>query len=560
MKKTQAKKHSKGLFLLVPFLKTYKLKLFLVILALIVTSFSVLGIGKLLQYLIDFAFDNDGSYYLNLSLLAFLSFVIILAIAGYFRSNLVNEIGERIVASLRQKAYRNVILSSNDFFENSKIGDIISRLTVDTTLLYNIISNVVSFLLRNILLFFGGLVFLFLTNAKLTLIALLLIPLIILPIIILGKKVKKFSLKAQEKVGNLSSYIEESMNAIKTIKSYQNEEKEAQNFDNLSILALNSSLAKIKFRSLLISITIFAAFAFVGFILWLGSGEVISDKMSKGELSSFVFYAVITATALVSISQVMSQLQTASAATIRIFDLINIKPSIKQLKNPVKLPKDVLSGKNLSLEFKNVNFAYPKRKQTLILDNFNLKIKKKEKLALIGSSGSGKSTVFELLLRFFDVDCGQILINNKFDIKKLDLSELRSLFSYISQDSFLFSGTVFENITYGTKDAKRSNILDLINKNKAFDFINKLPKGIDSFIGQKGVMLSGGQRQRIAILRAIINDAPILLLDEATNSLDKKNEELINELIDSLIKDKIVILITHQLSNIKKIDNIVKMG
>ncbi len=557
--KIQEKKSISDLFQLIPYLKLYKTKITLVVISLIVTSTTVLLLGKIIKHLIDFGIVNNNNNHLNLILISFIFAVIILAIASYFRSALINEVGENIIAILRQKIYRHIISISSEFFQNNKIGDIISRLTVDTTLLYNIISNSVSFLLRNILLFFGGLTLLFFSSTKLTLVALLLIPIAIVPIIILGKKVKKLSLKTQEKVADLGSHIEESINGILTIQAYQNEMEESNNFDKLSVKALNISVKKIKIRALLISLIILIAFLFVGIVIWLGIMEVIQGNMSAGDLSSFVFYAVITATSLIAISQVMGQLQTASASAQRLFELLKAKSPIKELKKPIKLPNNVISGEKLNLELKNIHFSYKSRQKTLILEDFSLKIAHKEKIALVGPSGAGKTTIFQLLMRFFDVNKGQILVNGKFDTKKLALKELRSLFSYISQDCFIFSGTVFSNILRGAEYSKRSQIQALINSNKAFDFINKLPNGLDCHIGQKGVKLSGGERQRIAILRAIVNDAPILLLDEATSALDNKNEQLIADLINNLMKNKMVIFIAHRLSTIKHVDRIIFM-
>ncbi len=548
-----------SLFLLFPYLKIHKFKIFLVIIALTVTSFMVLFLGRMLKYLIDFGFVSKNTHNLDLTLLGFAISVIILAIAGYFRSSLINEVGEKVIATLRQKIYKHIIFASNEFFEITKIGDVISRLTVDTTLLYNIISNSISFLLRNVLLFFGGLIFLFFSSAKLTLISLLLLPISIIPIVILGKKVKKLSLHSQEKIANLGSHIEESINGIKTIQSYQNENFESENFNNLSQDALNISVQKIKIRALLVALVILIAFSFVGIVLWLGSIEVISGNMSAGDLSSFIFYAIITATSLVSISQVIGQLQTAAGATERLFELLKIQSTIKEAANPVKLPSSIFSGENLSLELKNIDFSYPSRKGVLVLNDFSLKIQNKEKIALVGASGSGKSTVLELLIRFFDVDKGSISLNDKFDIRHILLKDLRSLFSYISQDCFIFSGTIFDNITYSTKNISRSQVIDLINKNKAFDFINDFPDGLETFVGQKGIKLSGGERQRIAILRAIINDTPILLLDEATSSLDNKNEKLITDLIADLMQNKMVISVAHRLSTIKNVKRIIFM-
>lgn len=563
-KKPNKKQAFSKIFLLNPYFKEYKLAIFLVFLALIVTSVAILFLGKIVKYLIDFGFAQSHEASLNLVLLKFFCAILILAIAGYFRSSLINEISEKSVTKLRQDIYKNLVFISSQFFENNKIGDVISRLTTDITLVYSIMSTSLAFSLRNILLFFGGLIFLFISSTKLTLISLILLPLAVIPIIFLGKKVKNLSLESQKKISGIVAHLEESLNGIKTIQAYGSQQKEIAIFNHLNSLNLNLAIKRARIKALLIAFVIAIAFSFVGLVIWLGSYEVINNKMSAGSLSSFIFYAIICATSLVSLSQVSGQIQTASAALERIFELLKIQSPIVEATNPTKLSKEIF--KNISLEFKDISFAYPTRPESIILDKFNLKIKSQEKLAIIGPSGSGKSTILELMIRFFECDKGKILINSQIDIKKLSLKDLRSLFSYISQDCFIFSGTVLENIAYSNKiDLKnkaekiliKSKIEALIKANRAFDFINKLPNGLESFVGQKGVKLSGGEKQRIAILRAIINEAPILLMDEATSALDNKNEKLISDLITSLAKDKMVIYVAHRLSSISHVDRII---
>ena len=511
----------------------------------------VLFFGKAIKYMIDFGFTQKSQNFLNLSLLFFVSAVIIMAVAGYYRSSLINAVAEKVIADLRKKVYTHIIRVSAEFFEITRTGDVISRLTVDTTVLYNIISDTISFLLRNSLFFVGGLSLLFFTSVKLSLITMMLIPLAIAPIILMGRSVKNLSQKSQASMAAVGGHIEESINGIKTIQSYLCEDKEARNFFSFIDQSLEISLEKIRIKSLMVALVIGLAFGGIAVVLWVGGHDVLKGKITSGDLSSFIFYSVITATSLVSLSQIAGQLQTAAAASARIFELLQIESPVKEAANPQRF-----SGlKEITLKFENVSFSYPSRKDFSVLKNFNLEIKPREKIALVGPSGSGKSTFLQLLLRFYDVDSGVISLNN-FDVKSLSLASLRNNFSYISQDCFIFSGTIFENIAYVDKSITSPQVEKIIAENPALDFINHMPKKMYNFVGEKGIQLSGGERQRIAIARAIIKDSPILLLDEATSALDNQNEKIITSAIKDLAKDKTVITVAHKLLNVISADRI----
>ncbi len=537
---------------LLPYLRPYRLEIIFVVITLVATSAIILFLGKIVKYLIDLGFSSQNIHYLNIILIGLVLAIIILAITGYFRSFLVNSVGEKVITDLRKDIYSHIIRVSSEFFEIAKTGDVISRLTVDTNLLYNIISNSIAFALRNLLLFFGGIAFLFLTSPQLTIVSLALIPVAIAPIFLLGKKIKNLSSQSQEAISLVGSHIEETINGIKTIQSYLCEEKEVRNFNNYLEEALVVSLKKIRLRSLLVALVIAFAFGSIAIVLWFGGHLVLSGKITSGELSSFIFYSILSATSLVSVSQVMGQLQTASAATARLFDLLKIESPVLEIVNPEKL----ISTAENHITFKNVFFSYPSRQNHEALQNFNLEILPQEKIALVGESGSGKSTILQLLMRFYDVSSGEILINNQ-NIKNLALADLRGLFAYISQDCFIFSGTIYENIAYVDKNLTVADIEKIIDDNEALHFIKNLPDGIQSFVGEKGVKLSGGERQRIAIARAIVKNSPILLLDEATSALDNENEFLIANSLIKLAKNKTVITIAHKLSSIINSDRIV---
>ncbi len=542
----------KDLFHLIPFFKPYKVEIFFALLALGVTALMVLFFGKAIKYLIDYGFVQQSTFFLNISLLVFVVAVVLMAVAGYYRSSLINAVSEKVINDLRKKSYEHVIKVSAEFFEETKAGDVVARLTLDTTVLYNVISNSCSFFIRNMLFFVGGIVFLFFTSFKLTLISLALIPLAIAPIFVMGKKIKSLSRKSQAALSTVSSRIEETVSGIKTIQSYLCEEKESKIFTNLVDESLRITLVKIKNRALLIALVISFAFGGIAVVLWVGGHMVLAGSITSGDLSSFIFYSVLTATSLVSISQVAGQLQTASASAGRIFELLEIESPVKEVENPPKFN----AAKEIKIELQDVSFAYPSRKDFAILQNINLAINPRERLAIVGLSGSGKSTILQLLLRFYDVDSGAILLNGR-DIKFLSLADLRHNFSYISQDCFIFSGTIFENIAYVDKNITKLDVERIIEHNQALHFIKNLPQGLDSIVGERGVKLSGGERQRISIARAIIKDSPVLLLDEATSALDNKSEQTIINAINNLAADKTVITVAHKLSAVIAADKII---
>jgi len=546
------KKSYGDLFQLIILFKKYKKDLILAFVALGVTSLMILFFGKAIKYLIDYGFAQRSFVFLNIFLLICVVAVLIMAVAGYYRSSIINSVCEKVIADLRKKVYEHIIKVSAEFFEITKTGDVISRLTMDTIVLYSVVSNSFAFFLRNLLLFIGGVAFLFFTSLKLTAISLILILLAISPIFLMGKSIKKLSKKSQDAISDVSSHVEETVNGVKTIQAYLCEEKEMKNFNNFVDNALKIALEKIKIRSLLIALVISFAFGGVAVVLFIGGHDVLSGKITSGDLSAFIFYSIISATSLVSLSQIAGQLQTASAAASRIFELLKIESPVKE--NSVL--QHFATAKEVQIDFKNIKFSYPSRKDFAVLNNFNLQIKPNEKIAIVGSSGSGKSTILQLLLRFYDVNEGEILINN-IDIKLLSFLDLRKNFSYISQDCFIFSGTIFENIAYVDKNISRADVERIIEQNAALHFIKNMEKGIDSSVGEKGIKLSGGERQRIAIARAIVKDSAVLLLDEATSALDNKNEQSVIKAISNLAQNKTVITVAHRLSSVIGADRII---
>jgi len=537
---------------LIPYFKPYKREVFFAVLALLITALMILFFGKAIKYLIDFGFAQRDQFSLNLILVIFVLAVAIMSVAGYYRSYLINSASEKVIADLRKKIYDHVIRVSAEFFEITKTGDVVSRLSVDTAVLYNVLSNTISFLLRNLILFLGGMCFLFITSIKLSIVSFLLIFIAIMPIFVLGRLVKNLSHKSQNSQSIVSSQIEESVSGIKTIQSYLCEDKEVRNFNNSVDESLKIALEKIRIKSLMVAMVICLAFGSIAIVILIGSQDVLNNKMTSGDLSSFLFYSIISATSLVALSQIASQLQSASASAERIFELLEIKSPVKEKINT----EEFINTKNIDIKFKDVFFSYPSRKDFNVLQNFNLEIKYGENIAIVGSSGSGKSTILQLLLRFYDINNGSISLNLQ-DIRDLSFSDLRKNFSYISQDCFIFSGTIFENIAYVDKSITPEAVEKIIEDNSALHFIKNLPLGIQSFVGEKGIKLSGGERQRIAIARAIIKDSPILLFDEATSALDNETEKYINKSILEFARDKTIITIAHKLSSIIKADKII---
>jgi ATP-binding cassette subfamily B protein len=543
---------------LLPYLIPYKREAILALIALAITSMMILCFGKAVKYIIDIGFVKQDQAMLNLILFGFTLAVLIMAIAGYYRSFLINSVAEKMIADLRKKVYDHIIRVSAEFFESTKTGDVISRLSADSALVINLISNTLPFLIRNSLLFFGGFLFLFTTSFKLSLISMLLILIAILPIIFLGRIVKNLSKKNQIALASVSAHIEESINGVKTIQSYLCEDKEVRNFFNFVDEGLKIAIQKIRIKALMIASVIAIAFLAIAVVVMIGSRDVLTQKISSGDLSAFIFYSMICATSLVALSQTAGQIQNAVAAIGRIFELLEIESPVKENSaiSTIDFTNIQNSNGKINVNFCGVNFSYPSRKDLLILENFNLNIPAGQKVAIVGLSGSGKSTILQLLLRFYDVNSGIITLNNG-DVRALSFNDLRKNFSYISQDCFIFSGTIFENIAYVDKSITEAEVKAIISTNPALNFIENLPQKMHSYVGQKGIKLSGGERQRIAIARAIIKNSPILLLDEATSALDNENEQIINRAISSFANEKTVITIAHRLSTLNNCDRII---
>jgi ATP-binding cassette subfamily B protein len=540
--------------LIIKYFAPYKIELIGVFIALCFTSSSVLFLGKGIEFLIDKGISSHNSNLLNKALVIILIIIALLATATFCRSFLINNIAEKVINAIRQDIYRHIIYITPSYFEASKTSDTISRLTADTTLLSSIIGSVASVSLRNFLMLIGGICLLLITSIKLTIYTVAILPLVLILIIMIGKKVRVFAKDAQGKLGLISAQVEETINGIKVVQSNTRQEYEIKNFNIKTTQALNSATKWIKLRGILAATAILLVSVSITFVLWLGGSDVIDGKMSAGELTSFIFYSVLVASSIGGLSEVIGDIQRANGAIERLFELLKLEPAIKNSENPV-----ILGSINPIIEFKNLNFTYPTRVEQSALKDFNLVINPGETVAIVGPSGSGKSTIFQLLLRFYDPNSGVITLNNT-NIKCLDLQNLRSFFALVPQEPVIFSASAFENIRYGKIDASFDDIKNAARAAQIFDFIENLPHGFETFLGEKGVRISGGERQRIAIARAIVRNPKILLLDEATSNLDTQNEKLVQKSLEKLMHDRTTIVIAHRLSTIINADKIIVLN
>ncbi len=543
------KVNNQGLLYLARFLKPYKLDLFFVFIALSCSALSVLAIGFAIRFLIDSGFAQSDAHLLNQAVTVVLLIVVILSVASFFRSYLIESICEKVITDIRRAVYKKLIYVSPSFYELQKTSDIVSRLTNDTTLIHSVIANVFSFFLRNMIMSIGGMIMLFITSVKLTIYVIAILPVVIIPIIMIGKNVRRLSKSVQEKVGLISAHIEETMNGIKIVQCYTRESYEIDRFGVVANSALSTALSRIRIRSFLVGLVIFTIAATVTYVFWIGGRSVLAGEISSGSLASFVFYAIIVASSIGGLSEVITDFSKAAGAADRVSALLFVTSDVVESSK-----KKSFSGKKgFDIKFKDVQFNYPSRPQLSVLNKLSLTVKVGQKVAVVGSSGAGKSTIFQLLLRFYDYNSGKIMIGNC-DIKDLSLHDLRKRIALVTQEPVIFSASAYDNILYGNPDATENQVIAAAKLAEIYDFLISLPQGINSFLGEKGVRLSGGQKQRISIARAILKDPEILLLDEATNSLDSQNEALVQKSLSKFMKDRTAIIIAHRLTTIMNVD------
>ncbi|MDR3437042.1 ABC transporter transmembrane domain-containing protein [Telmatospirillum sp.] len=534
------------------YLRPYRWRLAGAGVALIISSLMVLLLGQGLRHIVDQGLRAGDASLLDRTVIAFCVVVVLLAAATGARFYLVSWIGERVVADLRIAAFRRIIGLSPAFFETTKTGDVLSRLTTDTELLQTVIGSSLSLALRNLLTLAGAIVMLAVTSPKLTGIVLVVVPAAVAPIIFFGRKVRALSRKSQDRVADVGAYVEESVNAIRTVQAFTHEKIDHQRFAQRVTATFAAATARIQMRALMTMAVIFLAFGAVAVVLWVGGYDVIAGRMTGGALSAFVFYAILVAVSGGTISEVIGDLQRAAGAAERIVELLATQPDISAPAEPRPLPTPAVGR----VEFDAVTFHYPARPDHAALHDITLCVDPGQSVALVGPSGAGKSTVFQLLLRFYDPTSGTILIDGV-DIRSADPADVRRHVGLVAQDPVIFGTSARENIRYGNPDASDEEVRAAADAAAVTTFLDTLPDGFDTFLGEKGVRLSGGQRQRIAIARAILRNPSILLLDEATSALDAESERDVQAALERLAAGRTTLTIAHRLATVLRANRII---
>ena len=536
------------------FLSPYKSTIFKALIALVIAASATLAIPQAIRQIIDQGFTSVSINTINLYFLGLLGIAFILALATFGRYYLVTWLGERVVTDIRREVFSKVLTLSPVFFENNRSGDILSRLNTDTTVIQSVVGSTASVALRNVITMIGGLIMMLYTNWLLTAYVFMLLPFIVVPLIFFGRKVRNLSRVSQDKIADASAMANETIGAVQTVQSYTQENFENNKYSGFIEKAFSAAIDRTKMRAILTFLIILLVFGAVDLVLWLGARDVIAGNITGGELTAFVIYAVLVAGAMGALSEVYGELQRAAGAASRCLEIISTESKIQPPEQPQAFP----SSARGELSFNDVTFAYPSRPTENILGRFNLDVKGGETVAIVGPSGAGKTTVFQLLQRFYDPQGGEITIDDV-ALTDADPIEIRKQLGVVSQESMIFATSIADNIRYGNQDATVDMIAAAAIAARADEFINRLPDGMDTYLGERGTRLSGGQRQRIAIARAVLQNAQILLLDEATSALDAENEKLVQGALEKLMQNKTTLVVAHRLATVQKADRIVVM-
>ena len=536
-----------------PFVARYRLQIMLAGLFLLVSAAGALAIPLAVGQVIDRGFMADDLAHINRWFWFLFAAAVLMAIGGGLRFYWVSWLGQRVVADVRKAVYERVLRMSPEFFARTRTGEVLSRLNTDTTLVETLVGSTVSFGIRNVLMLVASSIALILTAPNLAGIIALLIVAMILPVLVLGRWVRRLSRSAQDRIADISALGDESINGVQTVQAFAQETRECARFGSAVEAAVLAAKQRIAASTILIVLIILLTFAAITFVLWLGARAVLTGAMSPGQLGQFVLYAAIAAGSTASLSEIWSQLQRAAGAMERLAELLAIVPEISSPQEPVPFPDPPLR-----LAVRDLYFAYPARPDIEVLKGLNFEVRAGETVAVVGPSGAGKSTLFQLLLRFYDPAGGGVEINGV-DLRHLDLQELRQNLGFVPQDVVVFSGSAAENITYGRPQADPGLIEAAASSAHASEFIGAWPQGYDTFLGERGVQLSGGQRQRIAIARALVKQPALLLLDEATASLDAESERLVQTALDAASRDRTVLVIAHRLATVRRADRILVM-
>jgi ATP-binding cassette, subfamily B, bacterial len=544
-----AKLKIRPLVLLLPYVARYRGRAAAALVALIVAAFTTLLVPVAVRRMIDFGFSDRGVALIDSYFAVMIAVVGVLAVASALRYYLVTTLGERIVADLRSDVFVHLTGLSVAFFDSAQTGEMLSRLTADTTQIKSAVGASVSIALRNLVLFFGGAAMMVVTSPRLSLFVLGVIPIIVLPLVAFGRAVRRRARTAQDTLADASAYASELLGAVRTLQAFTNEPLAQARFSGAVEGAYDAARASTRSRALLTGIAIFLVFASVVLVLWIGAQDVLAHDITPGRLGQFVLYAVFAAGGLSELSQVWGEITQASGATERLFEILAVKPAVRSPTDPKPLPSPARG----EIAFTNVRFAYPSRPDAMVLHDLTLRVRSGEKVALVGPSGAGKSTIFHLILRFYDPLAGSVSFDEA-RLPEVDVAQLRARIALVPQETAMFAASLRDNIAFGRPGASDADIARAAELARCSEFIERLPQGLDTPVGERGITLSGGQRQRIAIARAILRDAPLLLLDEATSSLDAESEMLVQQALQGLMKERTTIVIAHRLATVLSCD------
>ncbi|RCL83791.1 MAG: ATP-binding cassette domain-containing protein [PS1 clade bacterium] len=539
---------------LMPFILQYPWRVIGAFVSLVLAAASTLTLPVAVRYVIDNGFSGTDAAAVDIYFKAMMAVAVVIGIASASRFYFVSWLGERVTSDLRLAVYTHITKLSPSFFEVTKTGEVLSRLTADTTLIKTVVGSSASIALRNIFMFIGAAIMLSITSLSLSSLAVLILPMIIVPMILFGRMVRRLSRASQDRIADTSAMASETIQSIQVVQAFTHEEEDRRKFSEIVENSFATAKMRVMARSLLTALAFTLVFAGVVGILWLGAQKVVTGDMTSGTLGQFIIYAILCSTAIAALSEVWGDIQLAAGATERLVEILEVEPQIKAPQNPVHMPERI----NGHVDFKDVTFHYPTRPKIAALDSFSFSVSPGETVALVGPSGAGKSTVFQLLMRFYDPSAGFVGLD-EVNLQQADPLDIRQQISIVPQETVIFADTVYQNILFGRPSASANEVYAAADKSLADDFVRQLPEGYDTKLGERGVTLSGGQRQRIAIARAILRNAPLLLLDEATSALDAESEKVVQTALGRLMEGCTTLVIAHRLATVLKADRIIVM-